>query len=168
MSSMTPEKLAMLKESVRTGGKGSPRRKGKKSASAKAAQPDDKRVSTALKKLSVQPIPNIEDVNMFRNDGKVLHFGNPKVQASLGTNTFVVSGKSLLKDMIDMPEAMGQMGSQQAMLQQLLAQIQGQHGGDLMKSVQASIAGAKGGATDDDDIPDLVGGNFEDVANDLD
>ena len=39
---------------------------------------DDKKLQGALKKLNVQPIPGVEEVNMFREDGNVLHFTAPK------------------------------------------------------------------------------------------
>ena len=29
---------------------------------------------------------------MFKDDGTIIHFNNPKVQASLAANTFAVSG----------------------------------------------------------------------------
>ncbi len=31
---------------------------------------------------------------MFKDNGEVIHFSNPKVQASLGSNTFAISGPS--------------------------------------------------------------------------
>lgn len=31
---------------------------------------------------------------MFKDNGEVIHFINPKVQASLGSNTFAISGPS--------------------------------------------------------------------------
>ena len=31
-------------------------------------------------------------VNMIKEDGQVIHFNNPKVQASLAANTFAVTG----------------------------------------------------------------------------
>ena len=37
-------------------------------------------------------IQGIEEVNMIKDDGRVLHFTNPKVQASLSANTFAISG----------------------------------------------------------------------------
>jgi NAC domain len=46
-------------------------------AKPSAAQ-DDKKLQGALKKLNVQPIPGVEEVNMFREDGNVLHFTAPK------------------------------------------------------------------------------------------
>ena len=39
---------------------------------------DDKKLQGALKKLNVQPIQGVEEVNMFREDGNVLHFTAPK------------------------------------------------------------------------------------------
>ena len=78
---MNPEKLAKLQASVRIGGKGTPRRKVKKVA--KPTGGDDKKLQAALKKLNVQPIPGIEEVNMFRSDGHVLHFVAPKGKITL-------------------------------------------------------------------------------------
>ncbi len=43
-----------------------------------AAAQDDKKLQGALKKLNVQPISGVEEVNMFREDGNVLHFTAPK------------------------------------------------------------------------------------------
>jgi len=42
--------------------------------------------------LPVNNIPGIEEVNMIKDDGTVIHFNNPKVQASLAANTFAVTG----------------------------------------------------------------------------
>lgn len=44
----------------------------------KSAGTDDKKLQTALKKLNVQPIQAIEEVNMFKADGNVIHFSAPK------------------------------------------------------------------------------------------
>lgn len=57
-------------------GKGTPRRKVKKVH--KTAGADDKKLQAALKKLNVQPIQAIEEVNMFKEDGNVIHFSNPR------------------------------------------------------------------------------------------
>lgn len=43
-----------------------------------SAAQDDKKLQAALKKLNVQPISGVEEVNMFREDGNVLHFTAPK------------------------------------------------------------------------------------------
>ncbi len=42
--------------------------------------------------MQVNTIPGIEEVNMIKEDGSVIHFNNPKVQASLAANTFAVTG----------------------------------------------------------------------------
>lgn len=58
------------------------RRKVVRKTKPSAAQ-DDKKLQAALKKLNVQPIPGVEEVNMFREDGNVLHFTTPKGTFSL-------------------------------------------------------------------------------------
>jgi nascent polypeptide-associated complex subunit beta len=87
---MNADKLAKLQEQVRIGGKGTPRRKMKKVH--KSAAGDMQKLQGVLKKLNAQMIPAIEEVNMFRSDGQVLHFQNPKVQAAIAANTFVIGG----------------------------------------------------------------------------
>lgn len=57
-------------------GKGTPRRKVKKVH--KTAGADDKKLQATLKKMNVQPIQAIEEVNMFKEDGNVIHFANPR------------------------------------------------------------------------------------------
>ncbi len=73
---MNHEKLAKMQASVRIGGKGTPRRKMKKVH--KTAGADDKKLQAVLKKMNVQTIPQIEEVNMFKRDGNVIHFQAPK------------------------------------------------------------------------------------------
>ena len=58
-------------------GKGTPRRSQKKKPH-KTSGTDDKKLQTSLKKLNVQPIQAIEEVNMFKEDGNVIHFAAPK------------------------------------------------------------------------------------------
>lgn len=87
---MNAEKLKKLQASVRIGGKGTPRRK--KKIVHQTAATDDKKLQSSLKKLSVNTIPGIEEVNMIRDDGTVIHFNNPKAQASLAANTFAITG----------------------------------------------------------------------------
>merc|ERR1712108_77998 len=82
--------LKMLQAQVRIGGKGTVRRK--KKVVHRTATTDDKKLQSSLKKLSVNNIPGIEEVNMIKDDGSVNHFNNPKVQASLQSNTFAVTG----------------------------------------------------------------------------
>jgi nascent polypeptide-associated complex subunit beta len=73
---MNQAKLARLQQNVRIGGKGTARRKRK--TVHKSATGDDKKLQQTLKRLGVNNIPQVEEVNMFRNDGTVIQFKNPK------------------------------------------------------------------------------------------
>ena len=53
-------------------------------------------------KTGCNPIPHIEEANMFLDDGKVIHFENPKLQASLAANTYVITGNSEKKNLQDL------------------------------------------------------------------
>ena len=66
-------------------------------ARARAPIADDKRLQNTLKRLGVNTIPGIEEVNLFKDNGSVVHFSNPKVQASIAANTYVVSGHAETK-----------------------------------------------------------------------
>jgi hypothetical protein len=48
----------------------------------KTATTDDKRLQSKLKRLGVNTIPGIEEVNIFE-DETVIHFVNPKGKASI-------------------------------------------------------------------------------------
>lgn len=71
---------------------GTPRRK--KKVVHQTAATDDKKLHSTLKKLACNPIAGIEEVNLFKNDGSVIHFNNPRTQASLQSNVFAISGHS--------------------------------------------------------------------------
>lgn len=142
--------------STSTGGKGTVRRKHKAASRSSAAQSDQK-LGTALKKLGATNIPGIEEVNLFKEDGKVIHFVNPKVQASIAANTYIISGPSETKPLQDLlPSIVSQLGMDN------LSQLQS-------IAAQAQASGAVPGVEaddddDDDDVPDLVEGNFEEVS----
>ena len=57
---------------------GNSRRK-KKTTNKDSNAGDNKNLTAALKKLGANQIPGIEEVNMFTDDGNVIHFKNPKV-----------------------------------------------------------------------------------------
>merc|ERR1712129_618171 len=145
------EKLkARMGDNVRTGGKGSVRRT--KLAKHQSHGADEKQLQAQLKRLGVNSIPGIEEVNMFKDDGSVIHFSSPKVQASVTANTYVVAGRGEDKK-----------------LEELLPGIVNQLGPDNLanlKRIAESYASAGKGTTkegDDEDIPD-IGENFEDVS----
>jgi nascent polypeptide-associated complex subunit beta len=142
--------------SASLGGKGTVRRK-KKTTSRSASAQSDAKLGAALKKLGATNIPGIEEVNFFKDDGKVIHFVNPRVQAAIQANTYIISGHNETKP-----------------LQDLLPSIVSQLGMDNIAQLQnfAASAAAAGGASaapevvddEDDDVPDLVDGNFEEVS----
>ncbi|RVX69103.1 Nascent polypeptide-associated complex subunit beta [Exophiala mesophila] len=135
-------------------GKGTPRRKTKKVH--KSSGTDDKKLQASLKKLNVQPIQAIEEVNMFKEDGNVIHFSNPKVHAAVPSNTFAIYGNGEDKELTELvPGILNQLGPDSLASLRRLAEsyqnLQKKEGGDK-----------KEGDDDDDEIPDLVEGeNFE-------
>ena len=49
---------------------------------------------------------------MFTNQGTVIHFNNPKVQASLAANTFTITGHAETKQLTEMlPSILNQLGA---------------------------------------------------------
>ncbi|TFY70203.1 hypothetical protein EVG20_g2799 [Dentipellis fragilis] len=153
---MDPAKLAKLQAQVaanRIGGKGTMRRKVVKKTKASSAQ-DDKKLQGALKKLNVQPIAGVEEVNMFREDGNVLHFTAPKVHAAVSANTFAIYGAGQVKELTELvPGILNQLGPDSlASLRKLAESYQA-----IQQGQQRQTAGAD---DDDDDVPDLVE-NFE-------
>ncbi|KAL2521296.1 basic transcription factor 3 [Forsythia ovata] len=140
---MNVEKLMKMAGSVRTGGKGTMRRK--KKAVHKTTTTDDKRLQSTLKRIGVNAIPAIEEVNIFKED----------IQASIAANTWVVSGSPQTKKLQDiLPQIIHQLGpDNMENLKKLAEQFQ----------KQAPGAGEGAGANleqedDEDDVPDLVSG----------
>lgn len=95
---LTPEILAArakLRErfgqAQQLGGKGTARRKTKKVHKSVVA--DDKKLQFTLKRLGVATISGIEEVLMMQDNGKLLQFTKPQVQAAVPANTYVVSGR---------------------------------------------------------------------------
>ena len=142
----------------RIGGKGTVRRK--KPAVHKASAVDDKRLQSTLKRLGVNNIPGIEEVNIFKEDGNVIHFENPKVQASIAANTYVVSGTAETKSVQElMPGIISQMGPNA--LKGLLESMA--KGGKGVPGLE-QMMGEMGGAGGDDEMPELETADFEAVS----
>ncbi|RUS18770.1 nascent polypeptide-associated complex subunit beta [Endogone sp. FLAS-F59071] len=141
---MNPEKLAKLQLQVRIGGKGTPRRKHKNVH--KSSSTDDKKLQATLKKLNVQPLAGIEEVNMFKGDGTVIHFTAPKVHTAIGANTFAIYGQGEEKELTELvPGILNQLGPDS------LASLR-----KLAESYQAAHAARKDDEDDEDEIPELV------------
>lgn len=141
----------------------------------KSSGTDDKKLQTTLKKMNVQPIQAIEEVNMFKSDGNVIHFSAPKgtpsppalvhvqytnilrvVHASVPSNTFAIYGNGEDKELTELvPGILNQLGPDSLASLRKLA--------ESYQSLQKGGEGEEGKKEDDDDeIPDLVEGeNFE-------
>ncbi|KDP27000.1 hypothetical protein JCGZ_22062 [Jatropha curcas] len=141
---------------VRTGGKGSMRRK--KKAVHKTTTTDDKRLQSTLKRIGVNAIPAIEEVNIFKDD-IVIQFLNPKVQASIAANTWVVSGAPQTKKLQDiLPQVLGHLGPDNLdNLKKLAEQIQKQ-------APNAGSAATAPQEDDEDEVPELVAGETFEAA----
>ncbi|KAK4140224.1 nascent polypeptide-associated complex subunit beta [Dichotomopilus funicola] len=127
-------------------GKGTPRRKVKRAPARSAG--DDKKLQQSLKKLNVQPIQAIEEVNMFKSDGNVIHFAAPKVHAAVPANTFAIYGNGEDKELTELvPGILNQLGPDS------LASLR-----KLAESYQNMQKNEKPEEADDDEIPELVAG----------
>ncbi|ELR23522.1 bicaudal isoform B, putative [Acanthamoeba castellanii str. Neff] len=130
---MNAQKLAQLQQGVRIGGKGTPRRK-HKAPRKKNATTDDKKLQSQLQKLGCQPMQGIEEVNLYKDDGTVIHFNNPKFHVGSGATMYVVSGRAENKTIQDIIPSLLQNSA-------------------LGQAAAAAAAAKKGG---DDDVPELV------------
>ncbi|PIN09973.1 RNA polymerase II general transcription factor BTF3 [Handroanthus impetiginosus] len=135
--------------SVRTRGKGTMRRK--KKAVRKTTTTDHKRLQSTLKRIGANAIPAIEE-------DLVIQFTDPKVQASIAANTWVVGE---LQDIL--PQIINQQGLDNLEnLKKLAEQFQ--------KQRPAASSGTAPGATgtpdddDDDEVPELVAGETFEAA----
>ncbi|XP_026229366.1 transcription factor BTF3 homolog 4-like [Anabas testudineus] len=154
---MNQEKLAKLQAQVRIGGKGTARRK--KKVVHKTATADDKKLQGSLKKLAVNNIAGIEEVNMIKDDGTVIHFNNPKVQASLSANTFAITGHAEIKQLTEMlPGILSQLGADSLSSLRKLAEQFPRQSIDK-KAGKEEIPEEE----EDDDVPDLVE-NFDEAS----
>ncbi|GAB4816256.1 hypothetical protein N2152v2_003302 [Parachlorella kessleri] len=133
----------------------------KKKAVHKTTSTDDKRLQNTLKRLGVNTIPGIEEVLLLNNDGTALQFNNPKVQASIAANTYVVSGPAQQKRAQDvMAQMLAGMGGMPGMAS-MMAQMGAGGAGGFPAFNPAGAAEEP--LDDDDDVPELVE-NFDQAA----
>ncbi|KAA8592647.1 hypothetical protein FQN60_018102 [Etheostoma spectabile] len=142
-SIMNQEKLAKLQAQVRIGGKGSARRK--KKVVHRTATADDKKLQFSLKKLGVNNISGIEEV-----------------QASLAANTFTITGHAENKQLTEMlPGILNQLGADSLTSLRRLAETLPKPAGEN----KGPMVAAEEEEEDDDDVPDLVE-NFDEASKD--
>jgi len=146
------EKLAAMQARGGATKVGGMRRKqvAKKPRSADAS--DDKKIQATLKKFSCSNLPGIDEVNMFKEDGNVIHFKNPKVTASPTSNTFTISGHNEVKKITEIPGVLNQLGLEGLQGLQQWAKSQG-----LGSEPEAKKQGLN-------DIPET--GNFDEAEED--
>jgi nascent polypeptide-associated complex subunit beta len=111
----------------------------------------------------MQSLPGIDEVNLFREDDHVIHISNPKLQAAIQANTYVVSGNAQTKTIEElMPDILPQLGPEK--MQQLAQRMQSMQ--TLFGTRGAGgAAPAAAAAAGDDDVPTLVGAtDFEATA----
>ncbi|ODV90720.1 hypothetical protein CANCADRAFT_25099 [Tortispora caseinolytica NRRL Y-17796] len=143
------EKLAKLQAGSRIGGKGTPRRKVKKAP--KTSSVAEQKVMATLKKFNMQPSQDIEEVNMFRDDGKVINITRPRVQVSIPSQTTAIYGNAKTKSIAEMlPDALTQVGTSDRELLQVVIK-------ELEKVAPKTDKG-KESAEGDEEIPNLVEG----------
>ncbi|XP_021541482.1 transcription factor BTF3-like [Neomonachus schauinslandi] len=144
---MNQEKLAKLQAQVRTGGKGTACRK---KVVHRTATADDKKLQFSLKKLGVNNICGIEEVNRFTNQGPVIHLNNPKVQALLAANAFTIPSHTETEQLTEMPPSiLNQLDAGSLTSLRRLAEA-------LPKQSVDGKAPLATGEEDDDEVPDLI------------
>ena len=93
---------------------------------------------------------------MFTNQGTVIHFNNPKIQASLAANTFTSIGHAETRQLTEMlPSILNQLGAD-SLTSLRLAEA-------LPKQSVDGKAPLATGEEDDDEVPDLVE-NFDEAS----
>lgn len=115
-----------------------------------------------MKKLNPETLDGVQEVNFFKEDGKVLHFNRAAIQALTQNNTYAVYGRPQEKSLTEMlPNILPQLGEENlATLTQLAEQL---NLGGLDPAAAAQLAAGKAPEGEEADIPDLVAGeNFED------
>ncbi|XP_064431964.1 transcription factor BTF3-like [Mirounga angustirostris] len=153
---MNQEKLSKLQAQVRIGGKGAAHRK--KKVVHRTATADDKKLQFSLKKLGVNNVCGIEEVNRFTNQGPVIHFNNPEVQASLAVDAFTIPGHAETEQLTEMlPSIINQLGA--GSLTSLRRLTEGAPGSAQSVDGKAPLATRE---EEEDEVPDLE--NFDEAS----
>lgn len=121
MPPVTKEMLEARAAAVRTGGPGSVRRHNK--VAHKSGGADDKKVLNVIKRLGVQPIGEVEEVRMLRNDKTQLVFKKPRVQSNPQSNVLVCAGNYETMPLSEAELNRASQMDQMAQLQQMMAQL---------------------------------------------
>ena len=104
-------------------------------------------------------------MSIIKDDGTVIHFKNPKVQAAIGANTFCISGAAENKRVQEMlPDILNQLGPENM---NILQNVMKDYGGAMSGAGASQTTGDADGDDDEDDedVPELVAGDFEAAAS---
>ncbi|KAM5340286.1 LOW QUALITY PROTEIN: transcription factor BTF3-like [Glossophaga mutica] len=144
---MNQEKLTKLQVQLHISGKGTALKKKEVIA--------DEKLQFSLEKLGVNNISGIEEVNIFTNQGTLIHFNSPKVQASLAGNTFIITGQAETKQLTERLRSISTQLCVNSLtaLQRLAAQTIGE-------------APPATGQDEDNEVPDLGENSDESSKND--
>merc|ERR1712059_187370 len=109
-------------------------------------------------KMNQEKLKMLQAQGRIGGNGTVIHFNNPKVQASLAANTFAVTGHAENKQITEMlPGILNQLGAESLThLKRLASNVTG--GG-----VGGALEAGNMDEEDDDEVPDLVE-NFDEVS----
>ncbi|XP_039077127.1 transcription factor BTF3-like [Hyaena hyaena] len=123
----------------------------------RTATENDTKLQFSLKKLRVNEISRIGEVNMFTNQGTVIHFNNPELQASLAVKTFTIIGHADTKQLTEMlPSIFNQLGTDSLTSLRRLGKA-------LPKQSVDEKTPLATGEKDDNQVPNLVE-NFEEAS----
>ena len=143
---------------------------------------DDKKLGGVLKKMALTNLNGVEEVNIFKKDGNVIHISTPKsntfnkysivfdqfseiqcllftVQASIPSNTYVISGSTETKKIEELlPGILSQCGEESMDYLRAYAESSG-----ATKQYAQAVDNSIPEEDDDEDMPELVE-NFEEAA----
>ena len=129
--------------SIRIGGKGTPKRKVK--VVHHNSSNNDKLTKEVIKKLQAQPLQELNEVNLFTEDLRVIQFKNPEVFGNLPNQIFIVCGNSEEKQVKEnFPEFITQLSKGQ------------------LEQLKKSIPLADKKKEKEEEVPNLV--NFEEAS----
>lgn len=129
---------------------------------------NDKKIGVFLKKNNFKPLPNMEEANIFLNNGHVIHFSKPKVMIGPPIlHTTVLSGPSANEKVTELlPGILNQLGENMSEVYSnaLRSYTDREYGSSRQFGTAASERkGEEFEEDDDDDVPELVE-NFEEAS----
>ena len=152
-------KLAKLKASKGSARKcGGARRKAPTTQKNNQTANDSRKLQLSLKKIAHTPIDTIDEVNMFKDNGEVIHFNNPQVFCAPGSNTFTIAGANSTKKISEMPQILNQLG-----LEGLQAWAKSAETNKLLKEMGAGMSSQAAAMGIDKDVKDFDAPEADDV-----